>query len=56
MIIERTSYVPKPGKFDEVLQTRHRACEVRINLGLPHGNVFVEELESGPHGALVLPL
>ena len=48
MIIERTSYVPKADKFDEVLKTRHEACDVRISLGLACGNVFVEETGQGP--------
>ncbi len=48
MIIERTSYVPKPGKFQDVLQTRHRACDVRVSMGLIPGNVFVEETDNGP--------
>jgi dienelactone hydrolase len=47
MIIERTRYVPKPGNLLEVVATRHRACDVRISLGLPAGNVFTEETEQG---------
>lgn len=48
MIIERTSYVPKQDKVNDVLQTRHRACDVRVSLGLAPGNVFVEKSDSGP--------
>ena len=47
MIIERTRYVPKPGNLAEVLATRHRACDVRISLGLAPGNVFTEETDQG---------
>lgn len=47
MIIERTSYVPKPGKLQDVLQTRYQACDVRVSLGLLPGNVFVEETDKG---------
>jgi carboxymethylenebutenolidase len=47
MIIERTRYVPNPGKLAEVLATRHRACDVRVSLGLPAGNVFTEETDQG---------
>ena len=48
MIIERTSYIPKQDNVKKVLQTRHRACDVRVSLGLAPGNVFVEESETGP--------
>lgn len=47
MIIERTSYQPKPGQFDRVLALRRRACAVRQEIGLPAGEVFVEEGEAG---------
>ncbi len=47
MIIERTRYVPKPGKLAEVLATRFRACDVRVSLGLASGNVFTEETDQG---------
>jgi len=47
MIIERTRYVPKPGHLAEVLATRHRACDVRISLGLAPGHVFTEETDQG---------
>lgn len=45
MIFERTTYVPKPGLFDAVLATRHRACAMRREIGLAGGEVFVEEGE-----------
>ena len=47
MIIERTIYVPKRGKFQDVLKTRYQACDVRVSLGLIPGNVFVEETDKG---------
>lgn len=43
MIYERTTYVPKPGRFDAVLALRHRACAVRREIGLAGGEVFVED-------------
>ena len=48
MIVERTSYIPKQGSAEKVLQTRHKACDVRVFLGLAPGDVFVEESETGP--------
>jgi dienelactone hydrolase len=47
MIIERTRYIPKSGKTDEVLKTRHQACEVRLSLGLSAGIVFTEDTDAG---------
>jgi len=41
MLMERTTYYPKPGKFDLVLQTRLTACEIRRDIGLPVGIVQV---------------
>ncbi len=43
MFVERTSYTPKPGCFEELLAVRHEACRVRLGLGLMAGKVFVEE-------------
>ena len=34
MITERTHYFAKPGKRDEVLAARRRACEVRVSIGI----------------------
>lgn len=42
MIVERTHYFAKPGKKDDVLATRRRACEVRVSLGLPAGTIRVK--------------
>lgn len=42
MITERTHYFAKPGKRDEVLATRRRACEVRVTIGLSAGTIRVK--------------
>ena len=42
MITERTHYFAKPGKRDEVLATRRRACEVRVAIGLQAGTIRVK--------------
>lgn len=42
MIFERTSYHPKPGRFDDVLGIRRKASAVRQELGLKAGEIFVE--------------
>ena len=48
MLTEWTSYLPKPGRFDEVLSTRREACAVRTRIGLPAGDVFLAEGDRGP--------
>lgn len=47
MVFERTSYLPKPGRFAEVLALRHRACAVRREIGLASGDVLVERGAGG---------
>lgn len=47
MITERTVYLPKPGKFDEVLATRHRASEIRRGIGLRAGEISIESDAGG---------
>lgn len=47
MITERTVYLPKPGRFEEVLATRRKASAVRRDLGLRAGEIFIEEDEAG---------
>jgi carboxymethylenebutenolidase len=47
MIIERTCYLPKPGRFDEVLATRRQASRVRIAIGLRAGTITVGKTERG---------
>lgn len=42
MVLERTTYTPKPGAFDAVLATRQIACEIRREIGLAVGEIFVE--------------
>jgi dienelactone hydrolase len=41
MIVERTQYYAKPGMTMEVLAIRRRACEVRREIGLKAGRIFV---------------
>ncbi len=43
MLFERTSYHPKPGKFESVLELREAACRVRYDLGLKMGRITVEQ-------------
>lgn len=43
MLFERTSYYPNAGAFEDVLNTRRAACDVRLSLGLPAGEIFVEK-------------
>lgn len=45
-LIERTTYFAQPGRADEVLATRRRACAVRLAIGLPAGEIVVR----GPGG------
>jgi dienelactone hydrolase len=48
-MIERTTYRPKPGRLADVLSTRARASAIRQKIGLPAGEIFVEEdAEGGP--------
>jgi dienelactone hydrolase len=47
MIIERTCYLPKPGKFEDVLANRRRASRVRIAMGLRAGTITVGETARG---------
>lgn len=49
MVLERTTYWPKEGAFDDVLATRRAACDVRRDIGLPPGEILVE---SGVGGEL----
>jgi len=47
MIIERTTYRPKPGQFEAVLATRRKASRRRREIGLPGGTIFIGESEAG---------
>lgn len=47
MLYERTTYLPKAGSFQAVLETRQMACDVRRRLGLPPGEIFVEDTGTG---------
>lgn len=42
MITERTHYYAKPGLKDAVLETRRKACDVRVRIGLAAGSVYVK--------------
>lgn len=42
MLLERTSYYPKPGNFELVLRARTKACAVRKSMGLQGGDIFIE--------------
>jgi dienelactone hydrolase len=48
MIVERTNYFAKPGKKELVLATRRKACEVRVQLGLPAGAIRLKLDGDGP--------
>lgn len=39
--IERTNYYARAGMTDRVLETRRRACAVRLAIGLPPGEILV---------------
>jgi len=47
MIIERTTYRPKPGQFEAVLATRRKASRRRREIGLPGGTIFTGESDAG---------
>jgi dienelactone hydrolase len=40
-VIERTHYFAHPGRAADVLATRRRACRVRLDEGLPPGEIFI---------------
>ena len=48
MHVEWTSYLPKPGCFEAVLENRRRACAVRRAIGLAPGEVHVADGDGGP--------
>ena len=47
MVLERTTYTPKPGAFEAVMATRQAACGIRRDIGLAVGEIFVEEGADG---------
>jgi len=47
MITERTCYLPKPGRFEEVLANRRRASQVRMAIGLRAGTITVGDTVRG---------
>jgi len=40
MVLERTQYFAHPNRAAEVLATRRRACRVRLDEGLPAGEIY----------------
>lgn len=44
MLLERTSYHPRTGRFDQVLQARIKACAIRRSIGLPAGTIHVADI------------
>jgi len=44
MVLERTTYTPKTGAFDAVMATRQTACDIRRDIGLSVGEIFVEKV------------
>jgi dienelactone hydrolase len=48
MLMERTCYLPKPGRFDDVLANRREASRVRIAMGLRAGTISVGDTVRGP--------
>jgi len=42
MIVERTQYFAKPGRADDVLAIRRKACALRRDLGLASGLIFTK--------------
>jgi hypothetical protein len=48
MIVEITNYFAAPGNSQAVLAQRRKASELRAELGLPAGEIFVRRGEKGP--------
>jgi dienelactone hydrolase len=42
-VIERTHYFAHPGQAARVLETRRRACAVRLSLGLAPGEILIKQ-------------
>lgn len=47
MYVERNHYYAKPGKLEQVRIARERACEMRVRIGLPRGNVLHKATDNG---------
>jgi dienelactone hydrolase len=47
MLIERTCYLPKPGRFEDVLANRRAASAVRREIGLDAGAIWTGETAKG---------
>jgi hypothetical protein len=48
MIVETTHYFAKPGLRDDVLIHRRKGSALRVSLGLPAGEIFVNLGDTGP--------
>ena len=48
MIVERTCYLPKPGKVAEVLATRRRASAVRVAEACRPGTIYEGDIDGVP--------
>ncbi len=50
MYIERTDYYTRPGRLEEVITLRRRVSDLRVQLGLPAGSIYVKHSasEEGP--------
>lgn len=48
MIVERTQYYAKPGRHEEALAIRRRACAVRREIGLAAGRILSGRGEGAP--------
>jgi dienelactone hydrolase len=53
MIVERTLYYAKPYRAADVLAIRRKACLVRVNIGLPAGDVFTRAVDEANHPDVV---
>ncbi len=49
MYIERTYYFAKPGKENETLAVRRKACWVRVGIGLPAGQIHARADANEPN-------
>ena len=48
MIVETTNYFAKPGMKEAVLLHRRKGSALRVALGLPAGDIFVNRGDKGP--------
>lgn len=48
-LVEQNFYYPKPGMADQALAIRKKGAEIRVQLGLPAGRVFIVEKATSGH-------